>query len=468
MGNENNEKALKSGVWYIVSNFIMKGLVFFTTPIFTRLLNQEEFGLYNNFISWLTTMHVFVALNLEASFISARYEFENDFNGYVSSMIGLSTLSSIIWLIVINIFSPFFEKFTNLNTMHLNILVVYLMFTAIINQFQTKERYYFRYKVSVFTSMIISIGSTVLSVILVSFMNDKLTGRILGYTLISILIGGILFIYLMKNGKKIDLKYWKYALPICLPYIPHLLSLSILNSVDKIMITQICGSMDTALYSLAYTCGAIVSVLVVSINTAFAPWLGDRLKEEKIREINKFSTIYVLIFCFLACGVMLIAPEILYIMGGKEYTGSIYVMPPVAFGFVCQFIYTMYVNIEQFKKKTIGMAFASVIAAAINYFLNLWLIPKYGYIAAAYTTLFSFLCLMMIHMFLVYNLGYIKTYNTKNIIILIIVVAIFTAVVNILYSLPIIRYFLILIYAVVFVTLLYRNRKYLYIIIRQD
>ena len=81
-------------------------------------------------------------------------------------------------------------------------------------------------------------------------------------------------------------------------------------------------------------------------------------------------------------------------------------MTPVAMGCVCQFMYTLYVNIEQYKKKTVGMAIASVTAALINYALNALFIPKYGYIAAAYTTLFGYLVLFIIHMLIVKSLGF--------------------------------------------------------------
>ena len=45
-------------------------------------------------------------------------------------------------------------------------------------------------------------------------------------------------------------------------------------------------------------------------------------------------------------------------------------MPPVAAGCLLQFVYCMYVNIEQYEKKTVGMAMASVVAAGLNFVLN--------------------------------------------------------------------------------------------------
>ena len=103
MNETNSAKALKSGVWYTVANFIMKGIGFITTPIFTRLLSHDEFGLYSNYASWLQTFTMFVTLNLASTFISARFDFEDDFDGYISSVLSLSTVSTLIWLLIMNL-----------------------------------------------------------------------------------------------------------------------------------------------------------------------------------------------------------------------------------------------------------------------------------------------------------------------------------------------------------------------------
>ena len=72
MSSNNNVKALKSGIWYTAANFLTKSIGFITTPIFTRLMTHDEFGLYNNFTSWTSTLTILVTLNLTSTFISAR------------------------------------------------------------------------------------------------------------------------------------------------------------------------------------------------------------------------------------------------------------------------------------------------------------------------------------------------------------------------------------------------------------
>ena len=458
MNETNSAKALKSGVWYTMANFMMKGIGFITTPIFTRLLSHEEFGLYSNYASWLHTFSIFVTLHLGASFISARFDFEDDFDGYISSVLSLSALSTLIWTVLVNLFPAWFSFITGVDLKYLNIMMLYLLFAAAIDLFQTRERYFFKYKISVFISLFLSIASSALAVILIIYMEDRLAGRIIGFAIPYILVGIAIVIFIFWRGKKINISYWKYALPICLPFIPHLLSLTVLNSMDKIMITRICGPEQNALYSLAYSCGAVITLLIRSLNTAFAPWLGEQLHDNNLEIIKTVSVKYVSIFVAMVCGIMLVVPEFLLIMGGHSYLEAIYVMPPVAFGCVCQFIYTMHVNVEQFKKKTVGMALASISAAGINFILNLYFIPKYGYIAAAYTTLVSFLWLMLVHMFLVYRIGYAVVYDWKFNIIIVLFVGVYTGLVHILYGFTVVRYLTIVVYSAVLICLCVKNK----------
>lgn len=456
---QDNGKALKSGIWYTFANFFVRSLSFLTTPIFVRLLTHEDFGEYNNFLPWLTTFTYIITLNLEASFISAKFEFKENFDEYIFSILSLSGISGLIWLLLFNVFPNQFYQLTGVLPIYLNMIVVYLIFLPAINLFQERERYEFKYKSSVILSLLVAVSTTGLAVFLVLFGNDKLFGRIFGSIAPVVIIGAVIYLFFWRKGKHIKIKYWKYALPICLPFIPHLLSLNLLNSMDKMMIIKMCGSEDNAFYSLAYTCGSIVTIFMVSMNNAFAPWLGNKLNENNLSEITNVAKKYIYLFFLLAVGIMLISPEILLIIGDEGYMGALYVMPPVAFGCVCQFLYTMYVNIEQFKKKTIGMAFASISAAVLNYVLNFIFIPQFGYIASAYTTLVSYFWLLVIHMLLVKHMGYFRVYPIKTIIVVLISMCVITGFVIFLYQHLIIRYSIVVIYAVVIVTVLVKHKK---------
>ena len=454
-----SSKALKSGIWYTASNFLIKSIGFITTPIFTRLLSKSEFGLYNNYTSWLSIITIIATLNLDATLISARYDYEDSFDEYILSVLTLSTISTSVWIVVANLFIDSLQTLLGIDQIYINVMLIYLLFMPAINLYQARERYYFEYKKTVASSLFIVAGTALLSVILVMNLSDRLFGRIIGAAVPTVLIGSIFYCYFIKKGKKINANNWKYALPICMPYIPHLLSLTILNSVDRTMITKFCGPEDTAMYSVAYTCGSMVTLLITSMNSAYAPWLGEELALGNTQKIKKISRIYILSFSILVVGIMAVAPEALLVMGGKAYLEAKYVLAPIAMGCVCQFLYTMFVNIEQFKKKTIGMAIASVTAALVNWILNYIFIPKVGYLAAAYTTLVGYLCLLIIHMILVHRLGLSSIYDYRMIMETVFVMICVTILMSVLYSNNLLRYSCLTLYIIVLLVITYKNKN---------
>ena len=154
-------------------------------------------------------------------------------------------------------------------------------------------------------------------------------------------------------------------------------------------------------------------MLATAMNIAWSPWSSEMIHEEKFSVVRKASYFYIILFYSVVLGIIVLGPEAVLILGGEKYAEAVHVMPPVVLGAVFQFLYNLYVSLEQFAKKTVGMAFGSVAAALINIVLNWLLIPRYGYTAAAYTTLVGYACLLIIHYFLAKRTGYSQAYDEK-------------------------------------------------------
>ncbi|MGN0414034.1 MAG: lipopolysaccharide biosynthesis protein [Agathobacter sp.] len=464
----NDYKAIKSGIWFTISNFLVRSIGLITTPIFTRLLSTSEFGEFNNFLTWTGILLIVTSFNLEASLIRARYEYEKEMDSYVLSMLSLSGISTLILEILGCFFMPTLHKILSMNSMEIRAMFVYLFFSPAVTLFQNAERFKYKYKSTVVTSIFVSIGSSLVSVIFVILFYNKLLGRIIGYILPVALLGTFLYIYYFIKGKRIRTRFWKFALPITLPFIPHLLSLFLLGSMDKVMIKHICSIEDLALYSLAYTIGSLVSILVTSMNNAYSPWLGEQLKNKNYVLIKKISVSYVVLFVYLACGLVLITPEILYIMGGSTYMAAKHIIPPVTAGCMMQFIYCMYVNVEQYEKKTVGMAIASVLAALFNYVTNYIFINIFGYTAAAYTTYFSYLLLLIMHMYLVYRIGKSNVYDNKIIILIALIASLIICGIGSIFEYIVLRYIILFFYCCIGMVVLMKYKKQIISIFRKN
>lgn len=458
---------IKSTIWYTASNLMTKAIGFIVIPIYTRIITQSDFGVYNNFLSWLTVMNIVVTICLEATLINAKKDYPHDLRNYTFNMILLSQLSAIVWLLVANCSMGVFQKITDMDALYVNCMFVYLLFIPAVNLVQTWERFLYRYKATVAIALLLSFGIAVVSVLLGILASDHLTGIIVGRTLPVIFLGGTIVAWFLLKGVKLKVEYWRYALPIAWPFVPHLLAMALLGSMNKMFIIQICGSVDNALYSLAYSCGLVVGLFVTSLNSAFSPWLGDRLTSKEYKKIRHISRPYVALFGVIALMVSLVAPEILQIMGGESYLPAKYVMPPIAIGCVFQFIYCMYVNVEQYEKKTKSMALASLSAAVINALLDLVFIPQYGYMAAAWATTISYGWLMFAHMFLVWRLGLSHVYDGRFNIFFAIVSSICIASCALLYNSVLARWTVLFFLVSIVLIVCWRKRQLLYSMLRR-
>ncbi len=416
---KNNTKTgtvIKAGIWYTLSSFLTRGVAFITTPIFTRLLSSNDYGEYSNFVAWAGIIVIVATMDMHATVNSARYDY-NNLDGYLSSVAITGTIvTSVLWGIV-QLFPDFFCEFFSMEMPYINLLFIITMVSPALQLLQAKNRINYKYKSYVALSFGSVFLSTFVSLLLVVFMQNKLAGRIIGHYGTVFLIDLCVYFYIIYKGRQFKWSECKYALLICIPMVPHLLSKYILNQSDRIMIKQFCGASDTAFYSLAYNCAMIPIILATATNIAWSPWSTEQVHHEKYSRIRQASYYYIMLFYAIVVGIFLLGPEIILILGGEKYAQAVNVLPPVVMGAAFQFLYNLYVSLEQFAKKTIGMAIGTTTAALINIGLNWIFIPKFGYIAAAYTTLFGYACLLIIHYLLAKRTGYSRAYDEKFIFI---------------------------------------------------
>lgn len=459
-------KVIKAGIWYTICNFLVKGLTFITMPIFTRILSSNDIGYFSNITSWFGILSIITTFEMYSSINIARFKYKKDLDSYISSNLFLGTLMTLVIYIIVLIFKNFFVKFFGMSFLYINILFIYLLSYPAIEMLQVKNRITYNYKSTIFISLFSSITSTIISIIFVFIFKDKLLGRVLGNYIPMILISVSVYVLLLIKGKSISPKYWKFAITISFPLMFHLLANNLLNSSDRIMITNIIGPSATAKYSVAYSCSMILSILWSSMNSAWGPWAYEMMEIKNYTKLNRASKLYFLFFCFIAIIFALFAPEILYILGGDKYMTAVYVLPPVILGCVFQFVYSFYINIEYFNKKQKYISISTIFAALINIILNLVFIPKFGYVAAAYTTLIGYILLFICHYFVVKKLKLKNCYDIKFFIICLSVITIFFIFCGLLYKYSVVRYIFLSFFLLIIVTFFIKMKNEIIICIK--
>lgn len=394
------DSLLKIGAVYTISNIVVKGVAFLTTPIFARMLSQEEFGQFSNISSWINILITVITFDLFSAVSLAKYDFNKNIKEYMSSALLLGNVVTFIFYLLFEFNMDFAERMIGMNSNYIRIMFLYFMFSPAVQILLAKYRVYNEYKNVLIVTWINTIVAVGAQILLVFLMTDKLWGRFLGNYFVVSILNIIFWIKIVYEGRTFSPRYFKHALKLAVPLIPHVLSGVLLTSSDRIMINSICGSKQAALYSLAYTISTIASVILASLNQAWIPWMFDRYENNK-DEITRTMKPYTCLFSLFCYGLMLFGPEAVLIFGGKNYLIAKYVVPPVVFALLLQFVYTQYVNIEFYNKKNIYISIATIVAIVINISLNFILLPAYGYLVAAYTTVIGYLVMVIAHYYIV-------------------------------------------------------------------
>mgnify|MGYP000836585003 FL=1 len=98
-----NKRAFTSGFFFILAQLFARGLTFAVTPIYSRLLTQAQYGIVRTYESWLLIAYTVMSLCLWRSVDVAKNDFEEDYNGYVSSVHTLSYIAIAFFLSLIHI-----------------------------------------------------------------------------------------------------------------------------------------------------------------------------------------------------------------------------------------------------------------------------------------------------------------------------------------------------------------------------
>lgn len=465
--NSTTKTAIKSGVWYTVSSVMVKAISLITTPIYTRLMTTEEYGIASNFISWYTLLLVFSSLNLIYSIGRAKLDYPGKLNEYVGSMQLLSAIFTLTLSVVVFIFIKPIADFMELPCMMVVLLMIYLFFAPGITFTQSKFRYSYKYKGNIFIAFYTALATAAFTIPLLLIMKtEKYYGKALGVVIPTVILSIVFWIQsIRKKQIKCHTEYWKYGLSISLPLILHSVSLNILSQSDRIMITKFCSSSDTAIYSLAYTYALLINIVLNAVNEAWQPWFHDTLFAGRTEQIRKNVKPIVNLACMLGIGCIAIAPEMILLLGSSAYSEGKWAVIPIVVGVVCQAIYQHYVHIELHEKKTQYISIGTMIAAAVNFGLNLICIPHFGFVAAAYTTLVSYLILMVVHLLITRCVLHIKLYDDWYMFAAIGVVGIMAVLFSRLYSTIIIRYAVLAIICLIYLIV---NRNYIISIINKN
>lgn len=443
----------KASFWALVSGLIQKGVSVLATPIFTRILSTEDFAQFTLYQSWQDIFIIFVSMNVfNYATYTAMVKFEYDKDGFITSAQTLVTILTIAWMDIYYVIHTVKGEIFDFPLYIVILMFADILFMSSYNLWATRKRFEFQYQIMTIVSIILGIARPLLGILLTKLAKTNLGyGRIYGYAAINIIIGCILYVVnLSKSRKGFNLAYWKYIFTFCIPLIPHFLSTQILSRFDRIMIKKMCSVSDVAIYGLAYSLSMLMLIVSDAVLNSVTPWMYQCIKEEKKGDIKHIVNTTLLLVSGANMLLILFAPEAVRLFAPIEYYEAIYIIPAVSASVYFMFLFNIFANIEYYYSETKYVAVASVAAALLNVVLNMIFIDMYGYIAAGYTTLASYILYSIGHFIFMKIVskkhadGY-HFFDTKFIVILSCLFTILSLLILLIYQMAWIRYVLIVV-----------------------
>ena len=455
---QNLQEPVKASLWFLICGFLQKGISMLTTPIFTRIMTDAEYGRFSVYNSWLGIVQIIVSLNLAAGvYTRGLVKNEEDQDRFSSSMLGLSTTCILVWSVIYFIFQKTINQWMGLSTLLMVAMLIEVWAHAAYQFWSNRERVNYRYKKLVVLTLAYVILRPLLGVVCILQVDTQhqVEARVLTTVLVNMVLFTALYVAIVKKGKHFfDKAYWLYALKFNLPLLPHYLSQVVLNQSDRLMINEICGPTETAYYSVAYTLAMVLQILNTSISATMNPWIYKSLKNSESHKIGKVSYGILGVIALMNFAVVMVAPEVMGILAPDSYFAAVWVIPPVTVSVYFTFLYNLFATFEYYYEKTHYVTIATITGAVLNVLLNAVFIPKFGFVAAGYTTLFCYILYSLAHYYFMRKvtktyLGGAKIYNPKIIILLGTGLLIGSFGIMLLYTRPLIRYGLFLALAVI-------------------
>ena len=186
-----------------------------------------------------------------------------------------------------------------------------------------------------------------------------------------------------------------------IPLMAAALAMWVTNFGDRLMLSKLLHGHDAVIQVGQYSLANKISSAMVLVFTAFqVAWPAFAYsiedEDEAKRTYSYVLTYLMFIAAWAAVGLSLFAPWIVHLLGRKHgYWPAENAVPALAYssvffaGFIVVTIATGRARRTQFNW------IAATAAAALNFGLNVWLIPAYGMLGAAYATLAAYVLLMV-------------------------------------------------------------------------
>jgi O-antigen/teichoic acid export membrane protein len=391
-------------------------LSLFSIRLITDYLGPEGFGMYATALAFFALFSAVIDLGLApvtAREISREGAPEEEILGKV---ISLRLITSSILALVSPLFIYFFHY-----SQELKIGIFFVALATIFSTFSYVLNGVFQKRLIMDRIAFVELGGKLLQVVLLwLFIQAELGFLFIASTIfIALTFNALLAYFLSRRYVKIrlslDHQFWKGFLKESLPMgITAIITFSYFK-LDTILLSLWQPAAAVGIYNVAYKVMENLVFFPAMLAGLILPLLSRYIYTNRgyFEEIaGKTSKVFLVFVTPLVVGTWFLAGDIVQIISGGGFEGAVPVLKILILALACVFFgnyFNMLLVVSNAQKKLMVALFC---IACTNIVINTYVIPKYSYIGAAYTSLFTELLVAIAGGILVYkHIGYVPSFE---------------------------------------------------------
>jgi len=327
---------------------------------------------------------------------------DQDFTYYYStaflSILVISLIIALVFLLIV-VFYPSIQF--DLQYMKiLRILPLMIIFDSLISIFLMFLRAEQNVKLHSIVAILRRYSKMVATLLFVFVFKLGLVGFFIGCALSEGLFSFILLIKFIQQGKIkpkcFSISLFKESISFGLPLIGFELSALLLMTGDRFLLQYFLGAEAVGIYSASsnltkYLVDFFAEALKLAVMPIFISIWEKQGKEETQHFLSSVLKMYFMIGIPIIFAVSFIGRDLIVLLASKKFEGGYIILPFIVTGYVIHKANFLYGAGLYLKKKTGTLLIIIFSSAIINIILNILLIPLWGLLGAAITTVTAFI-----------------------------------------------------------------------------
>lgn len=372
----------------------------FLLPVYTRFIAPGDYGLVALVITATTFIGAFMGLQLTNSIHRLYFDYEGaERKAYCSTMIlSIAAINAAI-LVGLHLAGPWLARvlFPKVDLPYRPLLLLgflFMFFQNLVNYGNAMLRVQERGRALLVSALIHTAASAGLGLFLV-------VGRGLGAAGLLAAMAGSSAVHALAHGwlvrSQIAFSFrpamFARAAAYSIPIIPHSLGGILFMYSGKYVASFFVAVASIGLYEFADKLAMVFKLLVQSFHHAISPTFMRESKTDRPAAAARFGGIitrWAAVVAPVGLAMALLFKEGIVLILPANYHGCYPFVPVLLGAYILYGLYMFAADALLFEKKTHWIPAISLSAGLLNVGLNLALLPRFGMIAAAWTTLAAF------------------------------------------------------------------------------